>query len=238
MKKIIGLIACATIMLFATSCSANSELEGLKKENSELRAQISKQETTTAETTTAIEPQLTEGEIKSKIRIFDIVLDEVNSAGGVSFSAYYANCSDVPIKYLTLIVQPYNAVGDVVSCDIRGKNILKCQVTGPINKIKTPLRTIAERKQVGENDETSYYFFDKEYNEWGWLSGYNYTSLHIIGSKTITDNDITNVAVKSAWKNAWYNSTIESIKLIGIEIEYMDNTSIEIPSDLIQFVQY
>lgn len=32
----------------------------------------------------------------------------------------------------------------------------------------------------------------------------------------------------NVWENAWYNSTIEYVKLVGIDIEYMDGTEINL----------
>ena len=38
------------------------------------------------------------------------------------------------------------------------------------------------------------------------------------------------------WSNSWYNNTIKKIKLVGIDIEYMDGTTLVIPEEYIESV--
>ena len=42
----------------------------------------------------------------------------------------------------------------------------------------------------------------------------------------------------STWSNAWYNNTIKKIKVTGVDIDYIDGTSVTLYSDDIQYVKY
>lgn len=42
----------------------------------------------------------------------------------------------------------------------------------------------------------------------------------------------------SYWENAWYNSTIKSVKLTNVDIEYMDGTKINITKDDLEHIRY
>lgn len=60
-----------------------------------------------------------------------------NSAGGVSISLSIKNLSEKSIKYYHLYFIPYNAVGDVESCRVRGYSEVSLRGIGPLdyNKI-------------------------------------------------------------------------------------------------------
>ena len=79
----------------------------------------------------------------------------------------FTNDSNKTIKYATFQFAPINAVDDYVSCEIKGKTMMRCQYTGPIYP--------GETASVGADD-------------------------------------------------LWFNSTIRSVCLEGVEIEYMDGT--------------
>ncbi|WEK54562.1 MAG: hypothetical protein P0Y55_00325 [Candidatus Cohnella colombiensis] len=40
------------------------------------------------------------------------------------------------------------------------------------------------------------------------------------------------------WENAWYNSTIKKVKLISVNIEYMDGTELTLKDDDVKYIQY
>jgi outer membrane murein-binding lipoprotein Lpp len=40
------------------------------------------------------------------------------------------------------------------------------------------------------------------------------------------------------WENAWYNNTIKSVQLKGVEIEYMDGSTIDLKGDDLKYIQY
>lgn len=71
-------------------------------------------------------------EVKHSIKIKSSYLSQPNSAGGVDAYFYYKNCSDKTIKYLVWEGVPINAVGDPVSCEIRGNSIFHGRDTGPV----------------------------------------------------------------------------------------------------------
>lgn len=60
-----------------------------------------------------------------------------NSFGGVDAHIVWKNTSDKTIKYITFELVPYNAVGDIVACDIRGFRRAGGTVTGPIKPGQT-----------------------------------------------------------------------------------------------------
>ncbi len=55
-----------------------------------------------------------------------------NSAGGISVLFSFKNNTDKTIKYASFFFTPYNAVGDVVSCDIKRKSTNGVKFTGPL----------------------------------------------------------------------------------------------------------
>ena len=59
-----------------------------------------------------------------------------NSAGSVSFNIIWQNRTNKTVKYAYFTVYPYNAVGDLVSCEIRGNTGFTGKVTGPIKPKK------------------------------------------------------------------------------------------------------
>jgi len=59
-------------------------------------------------------------------------LDEPNSAGGVSVNFNYKNLSNKTIKYLDWTGYPINAVGDAVTCSVRGNSSYSGRSTGPV----------------------------------------------------------------------------------------------------------
>jgi len=59
-------------------------------------------------------------------------IEDINSAGGVSFSIEWLNSSTKAIKYVYFTVVPYNRVDDIQSCRISGRSSFTGKVTGPI----------------------------------------------------------------------------------------------------------
>lgn len=75
--------------------------------------------------------------VKKTIKIKSAYLGRPNSASGVDAYFYYKNMSDKTIKYLVWEGYPMNAVGDRVSCEIRGYRDFRGQDTGPIKPGKS-----------------------------------------------------------------------------------------------------
>lgn len=72
--------------------------------------------------------------IKNSIKIKGYHLSSPNSVGGVGAFFHYKNLSDKTIKYFVWTGYPINAVGDPVSCTVRGYSLQKGEATGPIKK--------------------------------------------------------------------------------------------------------
>lgn len=72
--------------------------------------------------------------IKESIKIIKYTTSSPNSAGGIDCRIIWKNTSEKTVKYATFIVEPYNAVNDVVfgehDFDRDGEKILN--VTGPV----------------------------------------------------------------------------------------------------------
>ncbi len=68
------------------------------------------------------------------LTIWNIDITDINSANGVSFRIEWAHLiPDKTVKYVDFYVTPFNAVGDVVNCELRGNRQFKGRVTGPIS---------------------------------------------------------------------------------------------------------
>lgn len=66
------------------------------------------------------------------IRVSRVYTSSPNSANGVDLHIEWTNNSKKTVKYITFTVEPYNAVGDVVRCEIRGRSRFSGHETGPI----------------------------------------------------------------------------------------------------------
>lgn len=68
---------------------------------------------------------------RKKLRIYDKHIKAIDSVGGVDISIAWENRSPKTIKYIYFTVTPYNAVGDVVSCEITNNSTVCVYCTGP-----------------------------------------------------------------------------------------------------------
>lgn len=73
----------------------------------------------------------TKEEIQNIVKIHDVSVYEINSADGVSMNISWTNTSNKTIKYIHFYVEPYNAVNDKMTCDIRDHSLFDAYVTGP-----------------------------------------------------------------------------------------------------------
>lgn len=71
-------------------------------------------------------------EVKHSIAITSYYLSKADYCGGRSVYFHFKNISKKTIKYLTWEGSFYNAVGDLVSCEIRNYCTMRGTVTGPI----------------------------------------------------------------------------------------------------------
>lgn len=72
-----------------------------------------------------------EDKVHEIIRVYELNVDDINSADGVDVEITWINKSDKTIKYIVFEVVPYNAVDDIVKCRIRNKSTSRLQSTGP-----------------------------------------------------------------------------------------------------------
>ena len=149
----------------------------------------------------------------------------INSAGGAEPYIYWCNNSGKTIKYITFTAIPYNAVGDSVACTISGKKAVNLKITGPIEMITKEYD--ATYKLVYYHDGTSsqvssYRNDDLIYKSLEEMQSRK-KSLYY-GNTEIPESEYINIAMRDIWNPAWYNSTIKSIRITKISIEYMDGT--------------
>jgi len=186
---------------------------------------------------------------QSLIRIKKVDVAQINSVGGVDMSIYWGNLSPKTIKYITFTVEPYNAVGDVVACEITRRTRANLKLTGPINTF-----SFADRKT-----EVFYYNFSDSYTYWTPhinpdVIGGDFDGT-LIDNLFITDNEfyyysglnarvdlnseqINSIMTGAFWDAVWYNATVKTINLIGVEIEYMDGSKVSIPQTNIKDILY
>lgn len=176
-----------------------------------------------------------EDKIKENIRIGGVVVDDINSADGVSIKIFWRNESNKDIKYLTFSVTPYNAVGDKVSSYIGGKTTVNCKITGPLPTSSTQI-------DIRHLDNCFYYY--SPVDSWEYVSPYNgtysysyykYTDTWQYFDKNLTKSEMNNAFQGSYFDCIWYNNTITEIKINKVDIEYMDGTSFTITEDEIKY---
>lgn len=129
------------------------------------------------------EEKVADVDFRNNIQILSASTDTPSRSGGVDLHIKWKNTSDKTVKYITFACNLYNAVDDMVACDLKKQYTFRGKVTGPI--------------------------------EPGTIYG---------------DNTL--------WENAWWNNSGKYPKIIGIEIEYMDGTEIEIPESRINELFY
>ena len=140
----------------------------------------------------------TKEEVQDIIQIHDIYVDDIDSAEGVDMRISWTNTSDKTIKYIYFYVEPYNAVGDKVYCEIRDYSRFTARVTGPCE------------------------------------SGYK-------GYYTVGDESIGDIYhYGNLWEKCWYNGSVDTIKLLGVKIIYMDGSETELNESAVSmaFAQY
>ncbi|MBO5677012.1 MAG: hypothetical protein J6S02_02570 [Bacteroidaceae bacterium] len=82
-------------------------------------------------------PTSTKNIFNNVLSINQVTLHSPNSAGGCDCTVYYTNKSAKTIKYLYWSGDFYNAVNDLVSCEIRRSYSFTGKDTGPVERDKT-----------------------------------------------------------------------------------------------------
>ena len=138
--------------------------------------------------------------IKERVKIYGTYI-HVNSADGVSVYIQWENLSQKEIKYIYFKTELYNRVNDLLSCDVSDDEAQWLYQTGPIPQGKGMYNCISVSSSNGGDrpfrPDVSYSEY-KEDEENGWEGQY--------------------------WDCIWYNSQAYYVKIVGIEIEYMDGT--------------
>lgn len=169
---------------------------------------------------------------------------QVNSVGGVSPSIGYRNNSGKTIKYIDFTMVPYNAVGDAVSCTIRGYSSAVGEVTGPIEPFAidtdSTLHTITKVGMKDSNPFKTYRELTHNYtindgknsiwpvyvDQYGNCYVENLWADAMQGQTYLTDDEIQNATYlrTDSWDCLWYNSTIKSFKVTKAVVIYMDGS--------------
>lgn len=117
--------------------------------------------------------------VRGLIRITKLSCSKPNSAGGVGINLYFVNKHPTKtIKYLYVSVYPYNKVGDMMDCDIRGYSRYTCEATGPFKPGK------------GINSSSNWWWPNAWYN-------WNITKIELSGVR-IVYTDGTSVTLSSS----------------------------------------
>ena len=181
----------------------------------------SKSEAASQPTTPTPAPQPTtktysKQEVQSLIQIVD-TYTKINSVGGVELDITWKNMSDKTIKYITFTLMPYNAVGDLVKCEIRNSSIANCKVTGPIEK--TTIENADRALYRTEPDDPQPYYFVFIYDL----------------DKDDPKYDLTKFGRYDGWDAIWYNNTVKTVRYTNIKIEYMDGSVVELNEQSAQY---
>lgn len=62
-----------------------------------------------------------------------VFMEGPDCVGHIGAEIMLRNVTGKPIKYVTVYLAPYNAVGDRVSCTVQGHSVFGIEITGPIN---------------------------------------------------------------------------------------------------------
>lgn len=90
-------------------------------------------------------PSAAEDAFNNGYFLTDVGIWEVDSAGGVEPYIYVVNAKKTEtLKYLTLTVRFFNAVGDVVSSEIGGYRSFSIEFTGPLKNQDGPQKAVWE----------------------------------------------------------------------------------------------
>ncbi|MDP3113590.1 MAG: hypothetical protein Q8M98_02320 [Candidatus Cloacimonadaceae bacterium] len=142
------LVFCCIIFTLIMGCKQQKKLPNINPEEQARQDSLAKVEAVRADSVRRYQEAVSErlkierekeriSELKNTIKIISVFTSAPNSVGGVDVHTIWKNTSTKVIKYVSFYWTPYNAVGDVVSCSIRGYRDAGEQVTGPINPGQT-----------------------------------------------------------------------------------------------------
>lgn len=252
--------AALALMIFLSGCSnpaEKEEIESLRAENEALKAAAettisttvpetttvntteSTIETTTPATTTMAETtikQLSKEEVQSIISIAGTKITDINSADGVDVAVFWRNNSDKEIKYITFTFQIYNAVNDIVSDEISGKNTFICKLTGPV----PPFQNTIDRILGGDYIDYLFCYYNMSGIVYDDKLGLCDCGPNIDPSTGVRErfaiplDEYYKITGKTEWETIMYNKTARSVEIMEIDIDYMDGTSITLSPNEIE----
>lgn len=137
----------------------------------------------------------------------------IDSAAGVTPFITFQCHSDRTIKYIRFEATPYNRVFDPITCMIRGYSTHELQATGPFYKDR--------------DNKLGFYYFHPKKGLGIVASGKKVLYLkNQLLSDVLSDeaykNEIFEDDHAKGWDVVWYNSTIFTIKVTKVTVEYMD----------------
>lgn len=79
----------------------------------------------------SISKQIDKNNVKDFLKIYGIRVSGRDSVGGIDVDIGWENTSSKTIKYIHFFIEPYNAVGDKVRCEIWNQSLAHLSSTGP-----------------------------------------------------------------------------------------------------------
>lgn len=184
------------------------------------------------------------------ILIGGISVYNINSVGGVDVLIRWKNNSSKDIKYITFTVEPYNAVGDRVASSIGNKTTAYLEVTGPISPFngydfkdwqhpdwwgfynKSSFGGGHDGWEIISKDMNGrFYYLDFSNSQWN-PDIFDFTNEQIY----LTEEESEFVMGQNLWGPIWYNNTIHEIKIIGVEVIWMDGTNSSYTGDKLSYI--
>lgn len=139
-----------------------------------------------------------------------------NSVGGVSPTVYYKNNTGKQLKYIDFYMTPYNAVNDVVRCEI-GQRYAYGEETGPVDPFTGNLEKSYSAVAIANGQGYSVY---TDSNGCPYVYDKDYHQVYLT-----TDEVNTMVLNEEAYFECmWYNWNIDHIAVPKIVVTYMNGS--------------
>ena len=103
--------------------------------------------------------------VRDIIEVYELYVSDIDYAGGVDMGIAFTNTSDKTIKYIHFYVRPYNAVGDSLSCDIRGYSNFDAYLTGPLEPSYEGYHRYGDNGYAANSWSECWYYYDVSYIE-------------------------------------------------------------------------
>lgn len=131
------IMAAAVLSGCASSEENNSQIQQTAATETEAPTEVPTEPPTEPPTEAPTEPPTEEYQVIQESEVFPddplFYMAESNSAGGLQFLWAHKYMGTKEVKYYTLYIKLYNAVGDEVEDEIKGNSQIKLKMIGPIN---------------------------------------------------------------------------------------------------------